>query len=165
MIHVVYLTERRVIYVLYPDLLTILFLGHIFGIPDAVLGLTFLAAGGCLPESISLAIMSRRGEGGMGVSNALGANTMNILLSLGMPWFLKTIFMGANSSSFIRIDSGSIEYTILALIAVACILFTCLYFNKFRLSRKLGIVLAIIYTICIVMAILSEMVLFESTDC
>lgn len=149
----------------YRNVLIVPLLGHIFGIPDAVLGLTFLAAGGCLPESISLAIMSRKGEGGMGVSNALGANTMNILLSLGMPWFLKTIIMGATSSSFINIDSGSIEYTILALIAVACILFTCLYFNKFRLSRKLGIVLAFVYTICIVMAILSEMVFFESTDC
>lgn len=109
--------------------------------------------------------MSRKGEGGMGISNALGANTMNILLSLGMPWFLKTIMMGANTTSYIRIDSGSIEYTILALVGVACILFTCLYFNKFRLSRKLGIVLAVIYTVCIVMAILSEMVFFESSDC
>ncbi|KAK9717361.1 Sodium/calcium exchanger protein [Popillia japonica] len=57
-------------------------IGETFQIPDAVLGMTFLAIGGCLPESFSIAILSRKGEGKMGVSNALGANTMNILLSL-----------------------------------------------------------------------------------
>lgn len=101
----------------------------------------------------------------MGVSNALGANTMNILLSLGMPWFIKTILMGANSKSFIEIDSGSIEYTILALILVALILYTTLTINKFRLSRKMGCVLLAIYLICIMLAILSEMVFFESAQC
>ncbi|KAJ8943859.1 hypothetical protein NQ314_009629 [Rhamnusium bicolor] len=37
-------------------------IGSVFKIPDAVLGLTFLAAGGSLPESISMAIISRRGK-------------------------------------------------------------------------------------------------------
>ncbi|ENN77428.1 hypothetical protein YQE_06252, partial [Dendroctonus ponderosae] len=68
-------------------------IGDLFGIPATVQGMTFVAAGGSLPESISIAIMSRRGEGKMGVSNSLGANTMNILFSLGMPWFFMTILM------------------------------------------------------------------------
>lgn len=37
-------------------------LGNLLSIPDAVLGMTFLAAGGCLPESISLVIMMRKGN-------------------------------------------------------------------------------------------------------
>ncbi|KAI4465893.1 sodium/potassium/calcium exchanger [Holotrichia oblita] len=55
-------------------------------------------------ESFSIAILSRKGEGKMGVSNALGANTMNILLSLGMPWFIKTLMMGAKDDSYIQIN-------------------------------------------------------------
>ncbi|KAJ8981095.1 hypothetical protein NQ317_005492 [Molorchus minor] len=131
---------------------TILASGSLFNIPDAVLGLSFLAAGSGLPESISMAIISMRGEGAFGVSNALGANTMNILFSLGMPWFFKTITQGTSSKSFIQIQSGSIEYTILALIGVVAVLYVTLYLKKFRL-------------VCVVMAILSEMVFFNNSIC
>ncbi|EFA03343.2 sodium/potassium/calcium exchanger 4 [Tribolium castaneum] len=140
-------------------------IGNMFKIPDAVLGLTFLAAGGCLPEAISITIMSRRGEGSMGVSNSLGANTMNILLSLGMPWFLKTIVMGTDEQAFIRISSGSLEFTISALIPVAIILYLTFYFNKFQMCRKVGFILISVYTVCIILAILGEMVFSDSGTC
>ncbi|XP_045472234.1 sodium/potassium/calcium exchanger 4-like [Harmonia axyridis] len=132
-------------------------IGSTFRIPDAVLGFTFLAAGGCLPESISITIMSRRGEGSMGVSNSLGANTMNILMSLGLPWFLKTIMLGTNENSFIKIESGTIEYTIVALIGVAVILFVTLYLNKFQLRKRVGVILCVVYLVCISLAIVSEL--------
>ncbi|KAJ8960847.1 hypothetical protein NQ318_020144 [Aromia moschata] len=140
-------------------------IGSVFRIPDAVLGLSFLAAGSGLPESISMAIISRRGEGAFGVSNSLGANTMNILFSLGMPWFFKTISQGATNSSFIQIQSGSIEYTILALIGVVAILYATIYFNKFRLGKMAGVILLSTYLVCVVMAILSEMVFFDNSLC
>jgi Ca2+/Na+ antiporter len=101
----------------------------------------------------------------MGVSNSLGANTMNILLSLGMPWFLKTIVMGTNNAAYVVITSGSIEYTISALVPVALTLYLTLYFNKFRLCRRVGVILISVYSICIVLAILAEMVFFESQSC
>lgn len=101
----------------------------------------------------------------MGVSNALGANTMNILLSLGMPWFFRTIIMGTNDNAYIQIDSGSIEYTILALVAVAMSLYCTLFFNKFALSRKSGAILLSMYVIWIILAILSELVFFKRSAC
>lgn len=36
-------------------------IGFAFKIPEAVMGLTFLAAGGCLPEAFSAIIMARKG--------------------------------------------------------------------------------------------------------
>lgn len=36
-------------------------IGLTFNIPDSVMGLTFLAAGGCLPEAISAFLMARQG--------------------------------------------------------------------------------------------------------
>lgn len=102
----------------------------------------------------------------MGVSNAMGANSMNILYSLGMPWFLKTITMGANDDAVILIESGSIEYTILALIPIALVLYVTLYLNKFQLRKRVGFVLAAVYSICITLAVLSEMVFFhKDSDC
>ncbi|XP_050309560.1 sodium/potassium/calcium exchanger 4-like [Anthonomus grandis grandis] len=137
-------------------------IGDVFNIPSTVQGMTFMAAGGSLPESISIAIMARRGEGKMGVSNSLGANTMNILFSLGMPWFFKTMTMGINNDSFIGIESGSIVYTIMSLILVGLILYVTLIFNKFTLSKVTGCILVVVYIICIVLACLSEMVFFKS---
>lgn len=37
-------------------------IGFTFKIPEAVMGLTFLAAGGCLPEAFSAIIMARKGN-------------------------------------------------------------------------------------------------------
>lgn len=101
----------------------------------------------------------------MGISNALGANTMNILLSLGMPWFFKTILMGTNNNSFLKIESGSIEYTILALVAVALTLYITLFANKFRLSRLSGGILLVMYLIWLILAILSELVFSKKANC
>ncbi|GJQ67449.1 hypothetical protein Trydic_g8298 [Trypoxylus dichotomus] len=137
-------------------------LGVTFGIPDAVLGLTFLAVGGCLPESFSIAILSRKGEGRMGVSNALGANTMNILLSLGLPWFIKTLTTGSNQESFVNIQSGSLEYTILGLIAVALTLYISLLFTKFHLSKASGAITLTCYFGFLALAIVADTVFFKS---
>ncbi|KAK9869627.1 hypothetical protein WA026_003373 [Henosepilachna vigintioctopunctata] len=136
--------------------------GTVSGIPDAVLGFTFLAAGGCLPETISITIMSRRGEGSMGVSNSLGANTMNILMSLGLPWFLKTILMGTDSNAFIRIKSGSMEYIIMGLLVVAAVLYLTLYLNHFQLRKRGGVILLMIYSVFVTVSIAAEML---TTDC
>lgn len=38
------------------------FLGSVLNIPSTVQGMTFVAAGGSLPESLSIAIMTRRGK-------------------------------------------------------------------------------------------------------
>ncbi|VEN45643.1 unnamed protein product [Callosobruchus maculatus] len=136
-------------------------IGNLLNLPDAVLGMTFLAVGGCLPESISMTIISRRGEGAFGVSNSLGANTMNILMSLGLPWFFKNmlnLYRGIHTG--IHIQSGSIEYTILSLIFVSFCLYTVLALNKFRLGKIVGATLLCIYTTMVVLAVLSEMVFF-----
>ncbi|KAH1013721.1 hypothetical protein HUJ04_002675 [Dendroctonus ponderosae] len=135
-------------------------IGNVLGIPSTVQGMTFVAAGGSLPETLSIAIMTRRGEGKMGVSNSLGANSMNILFSLGMPWFFSTMLKGT-----IVLQSGSIIYTIAALLLVALILYFTLYFNHFTLSKVTGCVLLPIYVICIVLACLSEMVFFKNNSC
>lgn len=33
------------------------------------------------------------GHGSMGISNSIGSNTFDILLCLGLPWFIKATFM------------------------------------------------------------------------
>jgi Ca2+/Na+ antiporter len=41
--------------------------GNTFGVPDSVMGLTLLAAGGCLTEAFSSIILARKGESWTGI--------------------------------------------------------------------------------------------------
>lgn len=38
-------------------------------------------------------IFKLSGHGSMGISNSIGSNTFDILLCLGLPWFIKATFM------------------------------------------------------------------------
>merc|ERR1712194_44098 len=66
-------------------------IGNTFGIPDVVMGLTFLAAGTSVPDLLSSVIVARRGEGDMAVSSSLGSNIFDILVGLPFPWLLYTL--------------------------------------------------------------------------
>lgn len=69
--------------------------GDTINIPDSVMGLTFLAAGTSVPEAVSSVIVTNQGHGAMGISNSIGSNTFDILLCLGLPWFVKAYFLPA----------------------------------------------------------------------
>lgn len=126
--------------------------------------LQFLILFSDIPPNISNIFNFIPGEGAFGVSNSLGANTMAILFSLGMPWFFKNMADGANTDNPIKIHSGSIEYTIMALIFVACALYTTLALNKFRLSKLTGGILICIFICMVALAVVSELVFFPSEN-
>ncbi|KAJ2954288.1 hypothetical protein O0L34_g2537 [Tuta absoluta] len=133
-------------------------IGYTLFIPESVMGMTFLAFGGCLPEACSIFIMSRRGEGGIGVSNALGANSLAILFALGLPWLIRTLVLvgqGAEDTA-VLINSAGIDFVVGSLlIAVSCLWIT-LFIGKFTLRKSIGFFLFALYLIFIVFAILVE---------
>lgn len=135
----------------------IVIVGDTFGVNESILGLTFVAFGGCMPEAIAAVIVARKGSGEMGVSNALGANCLAILFSLGIPWFIKTMVNGAGwTDSKIVIYSYGMEYTILILILAILTLYIVLSYHGYKLRLKVGIYLCIFYTLFIIFAILME---------
>ncbi|KAM3968438.1 sodium/potassium/calcium exchanger 5 [Aphomia sociella] len=134
-------------------------IGETFLIPDSVMGMTFLAFGGCLPEACSIFIMSRRGEGGIGVSNALGANSLAILFALGLPWLIKTltnVAQGAEEPA-VLINSAGIDFVVGSLLVAVVCLWITLYIGKFKLRKSTGFALSVLYVIFITFAILVEM--------
>lgn len=58
------------------------------------MGLTFIAFGVSLPDVISSVIVVREGLGDMAVSNAVGSNVFDILICLGVPWFIQCLIKG-----------------------------------------------------------------------
>lgn len=68
-------------------------IGTTLGIPDTVMGLTFVAAGVSIPDALSSIAVIKEGYGDMAVSNAVGSNVFDILICLGLPWLIQTTIL------------------------------------------------------------------------
>lgn len=127
--------------------------GDTLGIPDSVMGITFLSAGGNMPELVSIVILSRRNHGDMAMSNTLGANTLDILFCLGLPWTIKVLLSGKN----VQIQSGAIAYSVLAIIICVVGFYAVTAYYGFKLNKKVGLACLVMYTIYLIIAILLEL--------
>merc|ERR1711865_27876 len=64
-------------------------MSEMLGMSTVTVGLVFSAAGTSLPDFLSSLIVAHRGQPNMAISNAFGSNIFDMLLGLGVPWFLQ----------------------------------------------------------------------------
>ncbi|EDV19631.1 uncharacterized protein TRIADDRAFT_33154 [Trichoplax adhaerens] len=131
-------------------------IGFTFGIPDTVMGLTLLAAGTSVPDAIASLIVARQGSGDMAVSNSVGSNIFDILLGLGLPWFLRTTIY----STTVKINSRGLTLSVMLLCANVVLMFICIHCNKWKLNKKLGVIFLFLYCVFIVISMLIEFNVF-----
>lgn len=62
--------------------------GALLHLPSAFLGMYIIAIGAEIPDTIQSVTVAKRGYGSMAVSNSCGSQIINILVGLGLPWFL-----------------------------------------------------------------------------
>uniref|UniRef100_A0A8C1NIA4 Sodium/calcium exchanger membrane region domain-containing protein n=1 Tax=Cyprinus carpio TaxID=7962 RepID=A0A8C1NIA4_CYPCA len=89
-------------------------ISYTLGIPDYIMGITFLAAGTSVPDCMASLIVARQGMGDMAVSNSIGSNIFDILLGLGFPWALRTLVVDHGSSVFI--NNKGLVYSVILLL-------------------------------------------------
>ncbi|VVC31961.1 Sodium/calcium exchanger membrane region,Sodium/potassium/calcium exchanger [Cinara cedri] len=130
-------------------------IGNTLGIPDTVMGLTFVAAGVSVPDALSSLSVVKEGYGDMAVSNAIGSNVFDILVCLGLPWFLQTAVF--NPGSTVKVYSKGLTYCTLTLLSTVVFLLVATHMNGWKLDRKFGAVLMLWYLIFIAIASLYEM--------
>ncbi|XP_015906651.1 probable sodium/potassium/calcium exchanger CG1090 [Parasteatoda tepidariorum] len=135
-------------------------IGFTLNIKDTIMGLSFLAAGASIPDAISSLLVVRDGLGDMAVSNAVGSNVFDILLCLGLPWFIQTALVEPGSHVLVR--SRGLTYSTLTLLLTIVFLLLATHLNKWVLDRKYGIILLIWYAIFMMIAIFYESSLFGS---
>jgi len=58
------------------------------GINEAFFGLTLIAIGAEIPDTIQSVTVARRGYGSMAVSNCIGSQIVNLTIGLGLSWLL-----------------------------------------------------------------------------
>ena len=73
-------------------------IGFTLGIPDSIMGITFLAAGTSVPDAMASVMVARQGQGDMAISNTIGSNVFDICIGLALPWFIQTAFVNSGSS-------------------------------------------------------------------
>ncbi|XP_060782701.1 LOW QUALITY PROTEIN: sodium/potassium/calcium exchanger 3 [Neoarius graeffei] len=123
-------------------------------IPDVIMGITFLAAGTSVPDCMASLIVARQGMGDMAVSNSIGSNIFDILLGLGFPWALRTLVVDYGSTVFI--NSKGLVYSVILLLASVFLTVLSVHMNRWRLDRRLGLGLMILYAIFLVCSICFE---------
>ncbi|XP_027982515.1 sodium/potassium/calcium exchanger 5 [Eumetopias jubatus] len=128
--------------------------GETLEIPDTVMGLTLLAAGTSLPDTIASVLVARKGKGDMAMSNIVGSNVFD-MLCLGVPWFIKTAFI--NASAPIEVNSRGLTYITIALNISIIFLFSAVHFNGWKLDRKLGVVCLLLYLGIATLSVLYEL--------
>eukprot|EP00794_Sanderia_malayensis_P017842 gene17842-19623_t len=90
-------------------------IGYTSGIPDVIMGITFLAAGTSVPDAIASLIVARQGQGDMAVSNSIGSNVFDILIGLALPWLIKTAMY--HPGSVVKVNSRGLVYSVMLLFA------------------------------------------------
>ncbi|KYM99224.1 Sodium/potassium/calcium exchanger 3 [Cyphomyrmex costatus] len=137
-------------------------IGDTFRIPDSIMGLTFLAAGMSVPEAVSSVIVANQGYGAMGISNSIGSNVFDVLLCLGLPWFIKaTLLPKVPGQYYIQINSQGLVYSSVSLFSTLIMLYGALFINKFTLSRTVGIACLVMYAIFLIFASVVELNTFS----
>lgn len=119
-----------------------------FGVPSTVVALTILAGGSSVPEMISSAIVSKQGRGDMAISNAIGSNVFDILISMGLPIFIYTLVNG----SLTDFGGENVTSSIFLLFATLIAVFVLLASQKFKAGRAVGVFLMLAYVAYVFMA-------------
>ncbi|KAF6352426.1 solute carrier family 24 member 4 [Rhinolophus ferrumequinum] len=133
-------------------------IGYTFGIPDVIMGITFLAAGTSVPDCMASLIVARQGLGDMAVSNTIGSNVFDILVGLGIPWGLQTMVI--NYGSTVKINSRGLVYSVVLLLGSVALTVLGIHLNKWKLDRKLGISVLVLYAIFLCFSIMIEFNVF-----
>ncbi len=114
---------------------------HLLGIPEVIIGLTILAAGTSIPDTIASVIVAKQGRVDMAVSNAVGSNIFDILFALGLPWLITFIVYGGT----IAVDTQNLLSSVILLFATVVVILFLLIFQKWHLGRKSGFFLIALY--------------------
>jgi len=115
-------------------------LSHILGIPEAIISLIILAGGTSIPDAIASITVGKKGKGDMAISNAVGSNTFDITIGLGLPWLIMLFAVDTIEVN----NSGLFSSAILLLSSVVLFFFVTL-FGGWKLDKKAGYLFILVY--------------------
>lgn len=113
-------------------------LARLFGVSDAVIGLTVVAIGTSAPELVTALVSTFRGDRDIAVGNLIGSSVYNLTLILGVP-VLVAHGSGPIDTYLLHID--------LPIMVAVCLLCVPLFLTGRRLSRAEGVLMVAGYVV------------------
>lgn len=142
------------------------YVGFALAIPDTIMGLTFLAAGTSVPDTIASILVAQQGLGDMAVSNSIGSNVFDILLGLALPWTLSMLvarsmpeqpcFKLAQFTNYIAINSSGLAISVGLLLFSLIFVISVIRMNGWKLNTKAGLLIGVAYAVFVVGAVWNE---------
>lgn len=133
-------------------------IGETAGIPDPVMGLTFLAAGTSIPDLLSSVIVARQGLGDMAVSSSIGSNIFDVLVGLPLPWFFATAVRGEP----IAVGTKGLKFSVVVLFAMLIFVVLIIKLSNWKMTKGLGYSMFALYVVFVALNLLVEEGVIES---
>mgnify|MGYP003956754751 CR=1 FL=1 len=101
----------------------------------------FLSIGTSVPDAIGSMLAAKDGEADMAIANAIGSNVFDILLGLGLPWFMVTLY---NDEPF-PVSQDNIFLPVAILFATVILFIGVLAASKCWMTKWSGVWLTMLY--------------------
>ncbi|XP_063680787.1 sodium/calcium exchanger 2-like isoform X23 [Bolinopsis microptera] len=114
-------------------------LGCVWGIKQAVSGITLVALGTSLPDTFasrSAAIHDDSADAAIG--NVTGSNSVNVFLGLGLPWLLAVFWKKADQSGPFMVGTFNLEFSVILFVMLALFALLTLILRRVILGGELG---------------------------
>ncbi|MDD9729577.1 calcium/sodium antiporter [Mameliella sp. AT18] len=109
-------------------------IARMFGVPDAVIGLTLVALGTSLPELATTVMAAIRRQADVAIGNVIGSNLFNLLAIIGV----------ASLIAPIQVGPGFLQFDFWVMLGASLLLLPFVYFGR-DLGRIWGFVLSALY--------------------
>jgi Ca2+/Na+ antiporter len=130
-------------------------MGAVLNFDSTVMGLTVIAAGTSIPDALSSVAVAKEGYGDMAVSSSIGSNVFDILIGLPVPWMIKTgIIHSLKEQVFIK--SEYLLAQTLTLIMMVGLLVGSIMFTGWKLGKRLGFIMFLLYCVFLVISLYME---------
>merc|ERR1712156_1271744 len=124
--------------------------GKVIGIPDTVMGLTFLAAGTSVPDLITSVLVAKQGKGDMAVSSSIGSNIFDVTVGLPVPWL---VYAMVHSGNPVNVSSSGVGCSISLLFLMLISVFLSILAFKWKMTKGMGIMMGLLYFVFVIVSV------------
>ena len=128
-------------------------IGCVMGIPDAVMGLTFLAAGTSVPDLLTSVVVAKQGHGDMAVSSSIGSNIFDVLVGLPLPWLAYSL-MNDVTPGYVGVQAPTLFFSLLILLFMVFTVISIIHFSGWQMTNTLGYAMFVLYFLFVVQDLL-----------
>uniref|UniRef100_A0A4W5R6G2 Solute carrier family 24 member 3 n=1 Tax=Hucho hucho TaxID=62062 RepID=A0A4W5R6G2_9TELE len=136
-------------------------IGYTLGIPDVIMGITFLAAGTSVPDCMASLIVARQGTVGRETHRDHSVETNSTtLVFYEVTQSLGDMTLCIDYGSTISLNSRGLIFSVALLLASVFLTVLGVHLNKWTLDRRLGLTCLLMYAVFVCFSVLIEFNVF-----